>query len=227
MNQGKVPGSKLRWHGTRRPHLRLSALHQASCWPAGHILRAGKSAGTPSAGQPFARASFGKTRRSETGQHQRWHRSNNAFKPRPLRGLVQVLLDFPLAQGRKSVRLNSALDRSRTNAGQEASGLARSRWPSPFSRPLSLATNSVPARAAGTPFLGSASRKERLSALDSGQIGSLVKSHGWHRSNNSFKPSPLRGLVQVPCKFHLPKAANRPGLTQALCVVTRNPVSLG
>ena len=87
----------------------MSALHQASCWPAGHILRAGKSAGTPSAGQPFARASFGKTRRSETGQHQRWHRSNNAFKPRPLRGLVQVLLDFPLAQGRKSVRLNSAL----------------------------------------------------------------------------------------------------------------------
>ena len=44
----------------------------------------------------------------------------------------------------------------------------------------------------------------------------MVKSHGWHRSNNSFKPSPLRGLVQVPCKFHLPKAAKRPGLTQAL-----------
>ena len=40
--------------------------------------------------------------------------------------------------------------------------------------------------------------------------------HGWHRSNNSFKPSPLRGLVQVPCKFHLPKAAQRSGLTQAL-----------
>jgi hypothetical protein len=34
--------------------------------------------------------------------------------------------------------------------------------------------------------------------------------------NNSFKPSPLRGLVQVPCKFHSPKAAKRPGLTQAL-----------
>jgi hypothetical protein len=34
--------------------------------------------------------------------------------------------------------------------------------------------------------------------------------------NNSFKPSPLRGLVQVSCKFHLPKAAKRPGLTQAL-----------
>ena len=29
---------------------------------------------------------------------------------------------------------------------------------------------------AGTPFLGSASRKERLSALDSSQIGLLVKS---------------------------------------------------
>ena len=29
---------------------------------------------------------------------------------------------------------------------------------------------------AGTPFLGSASRKERLSVLDSGQICSLVKS---------------------------------------------------
>ena len=83
-------------------------------------------------------------------------------------------------------------------------------------RALSLATNSVPARAAGTPFLGSASRKERLSALDSGQVGSLVKSYGWHRSNNSFKPSPLRGLVQVLCKFHLPKAAKRSGLTQAL-----------
>ena len=113
VNQGKVPGSKLRWHGTRRPHLRLSALHQASCWPAGHILRAGKSAGTPSAGQSFARAPCGKIRGSDAGQDQRWHRSNNAFKPSPLRGLVQVLLDFPLAQGRKSVRLNSALDRSR------------------------------------------------------------------------------------------------------------------
>ena len=94
----------------------------------------------------------------------------------------------------------------------------------PLSEPLALAcpklsnlaTNSVPARAAGTPFLGLASRKEQLSALDSGQIGSLVKSNGWHRSNNSFKPSPLRGLVQVPCKFHLPKAANRSVLTQAL-----------
>ena len=47
-------------------------------------------------------------------------------------------------------------------------------------------------------------------------MGFLVKSNGWHRSNNSFKPSPLRGLVQVPCKFHLPKAAKRSGLTQAL-----------
>ncbi len=34
--------------------------------------------------------------------------------------------------------------------------------------------------------------------------------------NNSFKPSPLRGLVQVLLNFHLPKAAKRPGLTQAL-----------
>ncbi len=152
VNQGKVPGSKLRWHGTRRPHLRLSALHQASCWPAGHILRAGKSAGTPSAGQPFARASFGKTRRSETGQHQRWHRSNNAFKPRPLRGLVQVLLDFPLAQGRKSVRLNSALDRSR-NKGRSTSVKPTLCLFFPVSpRLLSLATNSVPARAPALRF---------------------------------------------------------------------------
>ena len=35
-------------------------------------------------------------------------------------------------------------------------------------------------------------------------------------ANNSFKPSPLRGLVQVPLIIHLPKAAKRPGLTQAL-----------
>ena len=75
----------------------------------------------------------------------------------------------------------------------------------PRSSPLPLATNSVPARAAGTPFLGSASRKERLSALDSGQIGSLVKSNGWHRSNNSFKPSPLRGLVRALLIFTRPR----------------------
>ena len=61
---------------------------------------------------------------------------------------------------------------------------------------LILATNSVPARAAGTPFLGLAFRKERSSGLDLAH-GILVKSHGWHRSNNSFKPRPLRGLVQA------------------------------
>ena len=74
----------------------------------------------------------------------------------------------------------------------------------------------MPARAAGTPFLGSAPRKEQVSALDSGQIGSLVKSNDWHRSNNSFKPRPLRGLVCVPLHFHPHKAAKRSVLTQAL-----------
>ena len=49
----------------------------------------------------------------------------------------------------------------------------------------------------GRPAKVAEERKEQLSALDTGQIGSLLKSNGWQRSNNSFKPSPLRGLVHV------------------------------
>src|SRR6478672_11542964 len=48
---------------------------------------------------------------------------------------------------------------------------------------------------AGTLFLGLASCKKRSSVSGLGSShGVLVKSHGWHRSNNSLKPSPLRGL---------------------------------
>ena len=53
------------------------------------------------------------------------------------------------------------------------------------------------------------------STLGSGH-GILLRSNGWHRSNNSFKPSPLRGLVCVPLHFHPHKAAKRSVLTQAL-----------
>ena len=63
-------------------------------------------------------------------------------------------------------------------------------------------------KSAGTPFLGSAFQREIVgtcrvngsqgvivvSALGSDH-GVLAKSHGWHRSNNSFKPTPLRGVV--------------------------------
>ena len=83
---------------------------------------------------------------------------------------------FSPAQGRKAVRLNSGVrpvqKQMPVNKREAKLGLPFPR----LSQPLILATNSVPARAAGTPFLGSASRKERLSALDSGQMSSLVKS---------------------------------------------------
>ena len=81
---------------------------------------------------------------------------------------------------------------------------------------LILATNSVPARAAGTPFLGLASRKKRLSALDSGQIGSLVKASAGtgltiRSSRARFAASALAGY-----DLTIANAAQRPGLAQAL-----------
>ena len=70
--------------------------------------------------------------------------------------------------------LTQALDRSRENAGQQAK--CSEPWALACSRLLILATNSVPARAAGTPFLGSAVRKERLAVLDVAQmLGSWSK----------------------------------------------------
>ena len=44
----------------------------------------------------------------------------------------------------------------------------------------------------------------------------MVKSHGWHRSNNSLKPSPLRGLGAARYDWSIANAAQRPGLAQAL-----------
>ena len=69
---------------------------------------------------------------------------------------------------------------------------------------------------AGTPFLGSAFRKERLSALDSGQISSLVKSTAGtgltiRSSRARFAASALAGY-----DLTIANAAQRPGLAQAL-----------
>ncbi|RYE71364.1 MAG: hypothetical protein EOO81_06100 [Oxalobacteraceae bacterium] len=45
--------------------------------------------------------------------------------------------------------------------------------------------------------------------------------------NNSLKPSPLRGLDAARYDWTIAKAAKRPGLAQALCVVMLVHVSLG
>ena len=129
---------------------------------------------------------------------------NNSFKPRPLRGSACVLA-CSTPPFRAAVRLNSGVRPVQkevpVNKRQAQLGLFFPR----LSQALILATNSVPARAPALRFWVRLARKERLSALDSGQIDSLVKSNGWHRSNNSFKPSPLRGLVQVLASFTCPR----------------------
>ena len=77
--------------------------------------------------------------------------------------------NFHLHKAAKRPGLTQALDRSRNKCRSTS---VRPSWRlfSPRLPKLSvLTTNSVPARAAGTPFLGSTPRKERSSVLDVAQ----------------------------------------------------------
>ena len=107
-------------------------------------------------------------------------------------------LQVSLAQGRKAARLNSGVRpvQKQMPVNKRQSNLSGSCTVVP--RALSLATNSVPARAAGTPFLGLASRKERLPALDSGQIGSLFKS----TAGTGLTTRSSRARFAASCKYH-------------------------
>ena len=111
---------------------------------------------------------------------------------------------------RAAVRLNSGVrpvqKQMPVNKRQAKLGLFSPR----LSQAFDLRHKLRAGQSAGTPFLGLASRKERLSALDSGQMSQLVKSNGWHRSNNSFKPSPLRGLVRALLIFTRPRPQSGP-----------------
>ena len=120
--------------------------------------------------------------------------------------------------------LTLALDRSREKAGQQAK--SSEPWALACTRHVSLATNSAPARAAGTPFLGSAARKEQSSVPDLAQgVGSWSKA----TAGTGLTIRSSRDRFAASCKsanFHLHKAAKRPVLTQALCVVRRGELIL-
>ena len=120
-------------------------------------------------------------------------------------------------RGRKALRLNSGVrpvqKQMPVNKLQAKLALFYPR----LSQAMPLATNSVPARAAGTPFLGSAFRKERSSVLHlAPAMGSWSEATAGtgltiRSSRARFAASALAGY-----DLTIANAAQRPGLAQAL-----------
>jgi hypothetical protein len=131
-------------------------------------------------------------------------RSNNSFKPSPLRGLVQVLASFTCPRPQSGPGLTQALDRRRQDLCKERLASAKS-----FSDPPS-------------PSLRHNSNPLCLRLVSGARINAMFCSFASppkarrQRSNNSLKPSPLRGLGAGAMIEPSPRPQIGPGLAQAL-----------